>query len=69
MGKITKDMLVIEALNQGNREAIAQVFFDFGLHCFGCAAANKETVEEAAQVHGVDLNEMLKKLNEAAKKK
>jgi len=30
--------------------------------CLGCAIANSETIREAAQVHGVPLEEMLSAL-------
>ena len=43
---------------------IASVFTELGMHCVGCAIAHGETVEEAAAVHGIDLDEMLTKLNE-----
>ena len=38
------------------------------LHCLGCALAHGETVGEAAEVHNVDVNELIARLNEAAKK-
>ncbi len=40
----------------------AQVLFRFGMGCLGCAIANNETVREAAQAHGVPLEEMLSAL-------
>ena len=64
--KITKNMLISEAINQGNGEAIAKVLFDMGMHCLGCAFARGETIEEAAAVHNIEIEELLKKLNEAA---
>ena len=33
------------------------------MHCVGCAIAHCETVAEAAEVHGIDINVMLDKLN------
>ena len=63
---ITKDMLIAEALQQGNMEAMADVLFSFGMHCLGCALSRGETIEQAAAVHGVDADEMVKALNEAA---
>ncbi len=69
MGKITKEMLLADALRQGNQEEIANTLFSFGMHCLGCALAHGETVEEAAMVHGVDPEVMVAALNEAAGKK
>ncbi len=62
MNDITKDMTIYEVL-QINPD-IAPVFKEFGMHCLGCPISRGETVEQAAQVHGVSVEEMLKKLNE-----
>ena len=59
-------MLISEALECGNTDAMAEVLFGFGMHCLGCAMAHGETVEQAAEVHGVDADEMVAALNEAA---
>lgn len=66
MANITKDMLIGEAIRQGNSQAIAEVLMDAGMHCLGCALARGETVEQAALVHGVDVDELVERLNEAA---
>ena len=65
---ITKDMLISDMLQQGNVEEIAQVLFGIGMHCLGCALASGETIEQAAAVHNVDVDELVAKLNEAAAK-
>ena len=66
MANITKDMLIGEVIRQGNSQAIAEVLMDVGMHCLGCAMARGETVEQAALVHGVDVEELVERLNEAA---
>lgn len=66
MSKITADMLIADAIKQGNSEAIAEVLYGMGMHCLGCAFARGETVAQAAEVHGIDAEELLLKLNEAA---
>ena len=66
--KITKDMLIADALKCGNAEEIANVLFAAGMHCLGCALAHNETVEDAAAVHGVDVDALVDKLNEAAER-
>ena len=58
---IDKDMTISEVI-QLNPE-IAGVFTQLGMHCVGCAIAHGETVAEAAEVHGIDINVMLDKLN------
>ena len=65
MKKITGDMLIAELLNYGDTEKIANVLFSFGMHCLGCALAHGETIAQAAEAHGADLDEMIAKLNEA----
>ena len=41
----------------------ASFFFDMGMHCLGCPSARGESIEEACEVHGVDADELVKKLN------
>ena len=62
MNKITLDMTIAEvmALNP----EIAPVFFEYGMHCLSCPVASAETIAEAAEVHGIDADELLTKLNE-----
>ncbi len=62
MAKITKDTLIAECL-QLNPNA-AEILLCAGMHCFGCAMAHGETIEEAVAVHGEDLDKLLAKLNE-----
>ncbi len=62
MAKITKDTLIAECL-QLNPNA-AEILLGAGMHCFGCAMAHGETIEEAVAVHGEDLDQLLAKLNE-----
>jgi len=64
--KITKNMTLKEVLE--NRPEVISVFVKYGLHCIGCPLAQRETVELAAKVHKVDLNNLLEDLNEAIKK-
>lgn len=68
MAKITGEMMISEAIKQGNSEAIAEVLYGMGMHCLGCAFARGETVKEAAEVHSLNVDELLAKLNEAAEK-
>lgn len=62
---ISKDMLIIDVLNQGDPDKLAEVLMESGMHCLHCALAHGETLEEAAAVHGIDVDELVKKLNEA----
>ena len=41
----------------------AGILMEAGMHCLGCIAAHYETLEEACEVHGIDVDELLKKIN------
>ncbi len=60
--KITKRTTIGELLQIN--ENVATILMGFGLHCFGCPMSQMETLEEAAMVHGVDVDLMLDKINE-----
>ena len=45
------------------REDAADIFVQFGFHCFACPMSQMETLEEACEVHEIDLNALLKALN------
>ena len=67
--KITADTLIGDIIEGDvNVEAIAEVLMGVGMHCLGCAIAHGETVGEAAEVHNVDVDELIRRLNEAAVK-
>jgi len=58
---ITKDMLIGEIINI-NPEFVS-ILMECGMHCVGCPASIGETLEEACQVHGIDVEEVLNMLN------
>lgn len=59
---VNKDMTIQQVLEMDMNSA--PVFFSMGMHCVGCPSSIGETLEEAAMVHGFDVNELVKKLNE-----
>ncbi|MGN1201641.1 MAG: DUF1858 domain-containing protein [Candidatus Caccovivens sp.] len=61
---ITKDMTIGEVLQIN--ENLGEIFLGFGMHCISCPVSQMETIEEASMVHGVDVDFLLKKLNENA---
>ena len=63
MFEISRDTMISEIL--ANAPEAMPVFQNIGMHCLGCPSARSETVEEACQVHGVDADELVKKLNAA----
>jgi len=34
-----------------------------GMHCLGCPSARGETIEQACEVHGVDADALVEKIN------
>lgn len=59
--EITKEMYIGELLqiNPG----FAQLLMSVGMHCLGCPSSQMESIEDAAMVHGFDVDELLQKLN------
>ena len=60
--QITADMTIGDVLKMNVK--LSEVFLGFGMHCISCPISLMETVEEASMVHDVDLEFLLKKLNE-----
>ncbi len=58
---ITKDMYIGQILR--DKPESAEILFQYGMGCIGCPSAQMETLEQAAAVHGIELDELLKKLN------
>ena len=61
MATVTKDTLIGDILDM-DRDT-APYFLEMGMHCIGCPSASGETLEEACMVHGVDVNELIEKIN------
>ena len=59
--KFNKDTKIGEILEVAPEKA--DILIEIGMHCLGCPASQMETLEEACEVHGIDVNEVLEKLN------
>ena len=59
--EITKDTIIGDILDAD--PTTAPYFLEMGMHCLGCPASRGESLEDACAVHGVDVEEMLEKLN------
>ena len=59
--KFSKDTKIGEILEVAPDKA--EILLEIGMHCLGCPASQMETIEEACMVHGVDVNEVVEKLN------
>ena len=62
---IKKDMTISDLLKAAPKAM--EVFFKHGMYCIGCPIASGETLERAAQTHGLDPDEMIKEIKEALK--
>ena len=61
MATVTKDTLIGDILDMDSDTA--PYFLEMGMHCLGCPSARGESLEEACMVHGVDVNELIEKIN------
>lgn len=57
MSGITKEMTIGEAITV-NPEVVP-VLLNAGMHCLGCPSAQAESLEEAAMVHGIDIDALM----------
>ncbi len=60
--KIVKNMTVSEVLIMDR--ALANIFISHNLKCLGCPSASIESLEQVSAVHKIDLDALLKDLNE-----
>ena len=59
--KIEKTTKIGELI--ANAPEKSDILLEAGMHCLGCPSAQAETLEEACMVHGIDVEELLAKLN------
>ena len=57
MAEIRKEMTIGEILRIN--PAVAPILMEAGMHCLGCPSAQGESLEEAAMVHGMDIDELM----------
>ena len=62
MATVTKEMTIGEIImiDQG----VIAVLLNYGMHCIGCPSAQGESLEEACMVHGLDVEPLVKEINE-----
>lgn len=61
MANITKEMTIGEVLRLDMN--VAPILMEMGMHCLGCPSAQGESLEEAAMVHGLDVEVLMAKIN------
>ncbi len=59
--KVTKDMIIADiiAIDRG----LIPILMEAGMHCIGCPSSQGETLEEAGFVHGLNVDEVIEKVN------
>ena len=61
---ITKDMTIGHVVQEYPQSV--EVFNRYGMGCLSCPATAFENIEQGAIMHGIDLDQLIKDLNEAA---
>jgi len=62
MAQITKDTIIADILKVAPDSV--PLFRSIGMNCLGCAMASGETLGQACDAHGVDVDDLLSKLTE-----
>ncbi len=62
MQTITKDLGIMEVVEKWPQTV--EILMQFGMGCIGCAAAHFENIEQGALAHGIDVDALMKALNE-----
>ena len=62
MAKVTKDMLIGQLITLD--PTIAPILMRAGMHCLGCPSSQMESLEEAAMVHGMDVDVLVQQIND-----
>jgi hybrid cluster-associated redox disulfide protein len=62
MAKVTKDMIISDILKLDR--GTVPILLNSGMHCLGCPSSSGESLEDACAIHGIDADEVVKKLNE-----
>jgi len=64
--KITKSMTFTKILEVAPE--LVEALLERGMHCIGCPMSTEETLEQGAQAHGIDPDELVKELNKELSK-
>jgi len=59
--KITADMLIGDILRQ--KPEAGNILMQFGMHCLGCSIASGESLAQAAEAHGIEIDKLIEALN------
>ena len=59
---ITKDMVISDILEA--KEGAAGILMENGMGCLGCPSSQMESLEQAAEIHGLAIDKLIKELNQ-----
>lgn len=62
MSKVTPDMIIADILKLD--KGTVPILLNIGMHCLGCPSSSGESLEDACAIHGVDVNKVVKDLND-----
>jgi hybrid cluster-associated redox disulfide protein len=60
--QVTKDMTFAQVLRM--HPDVAKVLAKYNLGCVGCMGAQNESLEQGCSAHGLDVNDIVKDLNQ-----
>ena len=61
MERVKKEMLISEVIKVDR--GLVPILMKRGMNCVGCPSAQYESIEQAAQVHGMDIEELVEEMN------
>ena len=67
MSKVTKDMILSDILKLD--KGTVPILLNSGMHCLGCPSSSGESIEDACSIHGIDVDKLVKELNDYLEKK
>ncbi len=59
---VDKSMTIEQILRTD--DGLADILLSSGMHCLGCVMASGENLEQACAVHGIDVDELIARMNE-----
>ena len=59
--KVERETLIKDIVKMGPKAI--EILMGFGMGCIGCPASQNESIEQAAAVHGIDVENLLQSLN------
>jgi len=61
MAKVTNETLIADVLKIN--QDIAPILLRHGMNCVNCPGAQRETLEDAAGTHGMDVESLVEEIN------